>query len=125
MQGKTKRKPRSKGLGDTIEKITEATGIKKAVEFIAGEDCGCDKRREKLNKMFPYPEPKCLNEDEFLKLGKFFDERPVVLSLEEQLMIITTFNRVFSQRRKMTKCAPCLKSMINDLENLFNEYGTE
>jgi hypothetical protein len=33
---------KSKGLGDTIAKITEATGIDKAVKFIAGEDCGCD-----------------------------------------------------------------------------------
>ena len=30
------------GLGDLVEKVTEATGIKKAVKFIAGEDCGCD-----------------------------------------------------------------------------------
>ena len=28
----------STGLGDSIEKITEATGIKAAVKFIAGED---------------------------------------------------------------------------------------
>lgn len=26
------------GLGDTIEKITEATGIKAVVKFLAGED---------------------------------------------------------------------------------------
>tara|TARA_Y100000593_G_C4229422_1_gene296170 strand:+ start:457 stop:603 length:147 start_codon:yes stop_codon:yes gene_type:complete len=45
---------KSKGLGDTIEKITEATGIKKVVEKIVGDDCGCNKRKEKLNKIFPY-----------------------------------------------------------------------
>ena len=28
-----KRKPRSKGLGDTVEKITKATGIDKAVKL--------------------------------------------------------------------------------------------
>ena len=33
------------GLGDVIEKVTEATGIKKAVKFLAGEDCGCDQRK--------------------------------------------------------------------------------
>ncbi len=43
----------SKGLGDTIEKFTKATGIKKAVEKIPG-DCGCKKRKQKLNKLFPY-----------------------------------------------------------------------
>lgn len=47
----------SRGLGDTVAKITEATGIKKVVDTIAeatGTDCGCSKRQEKLNEMFPY-----------------------------------------------------------------------
>tara|TARA_Y100000296_G_scaffold4757_1_gene6106 strand:+ start:312 stop:473 length:162 start_codon:yes stop_codon:yes gene_type:complete len=46
-----------KGLGDTVEKITTITGIKKVVEKVSKtlkKPCGCDKRREKLNKMFPY-----------------------------------------------------------------------
>ena len=47
----------SEGLGDTVEKITKATGIKKAVKFLAGEDCGCDERKEKLNEMFRYKKP--------------------------------------------------------------------
>ena len=48
---------KSKGLGDSIEKVTKATGIKKATDWIfdkLGKDCGCDARKEKLNKMFPY-----------------------------------------------------------------------
>ena len=46
---------KSRGLGDTIEKITKATGIKKIVEKVTGkEDCGCGKRKEALNKKFPY-----------------------------------------------------------------------
>lgn len=44
---------KSKGLGDSIEKFTKATGIKKIVDSIPG-DCGCSKRKEKLNKAFPY-----------------------------------------------------------------------
>ena len=48
----------SKGLGDTIAKITAATGIDKLVEEFAQsmgkEDCGCNKRRRKLNELFPY-----------------------------------------------------------------------
>jgi predicted restriction endonuclease len=47
-------KNKSKGLGDSIEKITTATGIKNLVEKITKGDCGCDKRKEKLNKKFPY-----------------------------------------------------------------------
>ena len=47
----------SKGLGDTVEKFTKATGIKKAVDVVSkamGKDCGCKVRKDKLNKMFPY-----------------------------------------------------------------------
>jgi len=43
---------KSKGLGDTIEKITKATGIKKVVDTVSkatGKDCGCGKRKEALN----------------------------------------------------------------------------
>lgn len=44
---------KSKGLGDTIEKFTTKTGIKKAVKVITEavgiEDCGCNGRKEKLN----------------------------------------------------------------------------
>jgi len=44
---------KSRGLGDSIEKITKATGVKKAVQKVV-KDCGCDKRRDTLNRMFPY-----------------------------------------------------------------------
>ena len=48
---------KSKGLGDSIEKITKATGINKMVNAINDargvKDCGCNKRKEVLNKKFP------------------------------------------------------------------------
>jgi hypothetical protein len=52
-----KEQEKSKGLGDTVAKITEATGIKKVVETVAkatGKDCGCGKRQDTLNRLFPY-----------------------------------------------------------------------
>ncbi len=45
---------KSRGLGDTIEKITKATGIKNVVEKVTNGDCGCNKRRDSLNRKFPY-----------------------------------------------------------------------
>ena len=50
-------KNKSKGLGDTVAKITKATGIKKVVDKVSGvvgKDCGCAKRQETLNRLFPY-----------------------------------------------------------------------
>ena len=46
---------KSKGLGDSIEKITKATGIKKVVDTVnkvTGKDCGCNKRKNQLNRLF-------------------------------------------------------------------------
>jgi hypothetical protein len=51
------RNKKSKGLGDSIEKFTKATGIKRVVNKIAkatGKDCGCNKRKDTLNRFFPY-----------------------------------------------------------------------
>ena len=51
---------RSRGLGDTVEKITTVTGIKKVADTIAQAKKGtsecspCEKRRQALNKAFPY-----------------------------------------------------------------------
>jgi hypothetical protein len=48
---------KSKGLGDTIEKITSVTGIKKVVDAVSKvtkKPCGCGKRKDKLNEYFPY-----------------------------------------------------------------------
>ena len=48
---------KSKGLGDTVAKLTKVTGIKSFVDKInkiIGTDCGCGKRQSRLNKLFPY-----------------------------------------------------------------------
>lgn len=42
-----------KGLGDTIDRFTKATGIKKLSKIIPG-GCKCDERKDWLNKNFPY-----------------------------------------------------------------------
>ena len=48
----------SRGLGDTIAKITHATGIAKAVDAITEvlgiEDCGCGDRHQWANEFMPY-----------------------------------------------------------------------
>lgn len=45
-----------RGLGDTIKRIANATGVTAVVDTVSratGTDCGCQQRREKLNEMFP------------------------------------------------------------------------
>ena len=92
----SKNKP--KGLGDTIEQITEATGIKAVVKAIAGEDCGCDQRKEKLNKLFPYSrQPECLDQEEidYLSGGVL---KKKTLNHDERVKIAEIHSRVFNHK---------------------------
>ena len=44
-------------MGDSIEKVTKATGIKAIVDAASratGKDCGCGARKKALNKAVPY-----------------------------------------------------------------------
>jgi hypothetical protein len=46
---------RSKGLGDTVEKVLEKTGIASLFHKIVPKSkCGCSKRKSLLNKLVPY-----------------------------------------------------------------------
>lgn len=45
---------KDKGFGDTLARIFTRTGIKSVVKAVAGENCGCNERQEKLNKLLPY-----------------------------------------------------------------------
>ena len=50
-------KNKSRGLGDTVAKFTKATGIKKVVDTVSKivkKPCNCGKRKETLNRLFPY-----------------------------------------------------------------------
>jgi len=112
----------SEGLGDTIEKFTEATGIKKAVKFLAGEDCGCDARKEKLNSIFRYTKPECLTEDEYTYLDEVFKTCNTTIPSAQQMKMINIYNRVFHQNKQPTSCGRCFMSTYNDLKTLMNEY---
>lgn len=119
---KSRRKPASRGLGDTIEKITEATGIKAFVKFIAGEDCGCDERKAKLNLLFPYSKPECLNEDEHTILTLFFEKNTNIISPILQNDLLKIYNRIFHQKETPTNCASCFKNIVQRLKIIYDEY---
>lgn len=48
----------SRGLGDTVAKITKVTRIDKlanaTAKLVGAKDCGCKRRQETLNKLVPY-----------------------------------------------------------------------
>jgi hypothetical protein len=111
---------KSKGFGDSIEKVTEGTGIKKAVKFIAGEDCGCDERKDKLNELMPYDTPECLTEDEFNYLNKFFNNVPEKISESTQNKLLEIHNRIFKNKLKFSTC--CVGNLIKRLRKVSKAY---
>ena len=112
------------GLGDVVEKITEATGIKAAVEFIAGKDCGCDKRKKKLNEIFLFAKPKCLEEDEYHFISDTFKVSKRNFDYPTKLRLYEIYNRVFNVNLEpQGQCTKCMTSMIKKLEAIINTYN--
>ena len=119
----TKRTKKPSGLGDTIETITTATGIKAAVDWfseVTGVDCGCDARKEKLNKLFRYRKPECLTKEEYEFVGKMRGRNTVTAI--EQTEVNRIYNRVFKDSVKPTNCGSCLRGRLQELETLYNAY---
>lgn len=117
-------KKQAKGLGDTIEQITEATGIKivvEALEEVFNFDCGCEKRKEKLNKLFPY-KVECLTEDEYNYLKNFnFNAHSLTPDIQRRLLIM--YNRVFHKNQMPTTCGSCWVRILDELKKVYEQHN--
>lgn len=124
----TTRKRRTKkaeGLGDSVEQVLEVSGLSKVAKFILGEDCGCEERKAKLNRMFPYKKPNCLLEHEYEFLNDFYNrERQNTISVSQQKVLSEIYQRVFNQRVQMSSsCGSCWRDTISKLKKVYDEYG--
>jgi hypothetical protein len=111
---------KSKGLGDTIEKITKATGIDKVAKAVLGDDCGCDERKEKLNKMFPYAKVRQFTEDEL----KIYEEilprlKSGTIKGEDQASLVRLYNKVFNANKKPSSCTSCVQQTLAKLAKVY------
>lgn len=118
-------KRKAKGLGDTIDQITTATGIKTLVKFVAGEDCGCDQRKEALNKLFPYSRPNCLTEPDYNFLKEFFEVTRGSVVPTVQYRLNQIYTSVFNKPAEFTSCSSCLLDRINELKKIYDSYVQE
>ena len=122
-------KQKAKGLGDTIEQITEATGIKKAVELFSkatGIDCGCDERKAKLNELFSYSRTvNCLTEKDYNALTGLIDPKKSSLTAEEQAQLSDIYYNVFNYRLQISSCGSCWANKIQELKQVYNEYKVD
>lgn len=123
MEKRRGRKPKAQGLGDTVEQVLEATGIAKAVKWLAGEDCGCEERKKKLNELFPYRKANCLTEDEHTILNNFFARDYAEIKISDQHALLGIYNRVLNLRQETTSCSSCWRDIIAQLRKLHSEYA--
>ena len=122
-----RQKKQSKGLGDTIEKITEATGIKAVVEKfseVTGIDCGCEERKEKLNNLISYRKKvNCLNESDYNQLTEFLKPNKGSLTPNEQWAIAGIYERVFSVKLESSNCSSCWREVLGELRRVYDTYN--
>ncbi len=131
MQGKrksttrSKSKPQSKtttkGIGDIVDDITTATGIKKVVKNIFGDDCGCEERKQWLNKHTPWVKGRQMTSNQlsvYNKLKKYRKAQTIPASANEA--IATLFNEVLNPKPRVepVTCSSCVGEIYNRLEKL-------
>ena len=100
-----------------IEKITIATGVKSVIKGLT-DDCGCDDRKEKLNRMFPFHSSMTEEQKkvwEGLRV-KYEENR---LTAEEQTMVNALYNTVFRANARPTRCASCMVRRMTALEDVY------
>lgn len=123
---KAQQEDTSSGIGDAVEKITKATGIKKAVDYVfdkLGKDCNCDKRKEKLNNLFR-KKVNCFTEEQYNKWTEFKnrDNKTEVTHSNQVDLIIPIYEHLFNVRHKKSSCGSCVKKLINEIDRVYEQY---
>jgi len=117
------------GLGDTLEDITKALGIKKAMDWFVkktGQDCGCDKRKAYLNARFNYHVKTglCMNKEQFERWADFRKSAKSTLSAAECTMIVDMHADLFDHKRHVpcTSCPRTWQQWISDINKVYKSY---
>lgn len=120
------------GVGDVVDKITTATGIKKVVEvfsIITGVDCGCEARKEKLNQLFRRQKltPRCITKDEYYQLTTLIDGIKTQLKPDVQRKIAMMYSTIFGIRYEIwcDSCPGIWKARIADLQAVVKVYEND
>lgn len=112
----------SSGLGDAVEKVLKVTGVDKVVKWIAGDDCNCQERKEKLNAMFTY-KILCLNETEFNYLDNFFKGNPKQVKPSEYVELTKIASRITNRRIQASmSCGGCVRKVVEQLKQIYTTY---
>tara|TARA_Y100001938_G_C7928076_1_gene347917 strand:- start:333 stop:701 length:369 start_codon:yes stop_codon:yes gene_type:complete len=110
---------KSKGLGDSVEKVLKATGIDKVAKKVLGDDCGCEERKEALNKMFPYAKVRQFTEDEMSIYESVLPRIGSTISGQDQATLVKLYNKVFNSNKKTSSCGKCVQQTVAQLAKVY------
>jgi len=115
-------KSKDQGLGDKIAAVTKATGIEKIVKTFFGDDCGCDERRDRLNKMFPSRKVNMMDAEQ----RKFFEEEIMMRYKKSQNLtrhvgdaFYKLYEDLLNKKKSRTTCTSCNKNMYIELLKIY------
>lgn len=119
-----KRRKKIEGLGDIVEQVTTATGIK----AIVGECEGCNERKFLLNRLFPFKRVTKVMTEEHKAQWHCFLEDAGTRVLQNRMTDITIhvafLNELYKEYFGITievceSCSNIHKAIIRDLNKLF------
>ena len=135
-------KQQSQGLGDTIAKFTHATGLDvvadKVAKALGAEDCGCNRRREKLNELIPFNKkeniPLVSLPTTFVikrnlsiqvdgELVRYNKEEKVKLNFNYQIHNLEEFISYIDEKLELNSTE--LSELLNDKEILYKSFQLE
>ena len=111
---------KSKGLGDSIERITKASGIKAVVDKVSeltGIDCKCQERKEALNKLYPYSRQ--MTEDEMKIYEEVMSRTKGTITGADQAIMVKIYNKVFNAKKQTSSCGSCVQSTLTKLKKVY------
>lgn len=116
------------GLGDVVEKITEATGIKKVVDKVSEVldfDCGCEERKEKLNKFSVWGRRKlnCISEEDYNWYVSENIKKKSKWQFNEIKRLVSVYNSIFNTNVKPSSCSSCVRSYQENLNKYIEIYN--
>lgn len=122
------------GLGDIVEKVTEATGIKSFVSlFVKGEDCGCDDRKKSLNQIqftnHRTKQVRCFTEELYNEYTRYRKVRTLKYEQEHVALLIKIYAWIFAiQYNQQDLCANCggayniIKKIETNIDVVYDSY---
>lgn len=110
------------GAGDLVEKVLQVTKVDKVAKWLLGEDCGCEERKEYLNKVMPFAKVECLNEDEYNWLHKYYNGKTSRIDSSTQDQFNVIYNRIFNKKVGRSSCPSCVAQRIKEMRKIYNEY---